>query len=175
MARVAVHGRSLGSAVAVQLAAQRPVRCVVLTSPFASAVDVARDFYSWLPVAWLMRHPFDSLAHAPRLAMPVLVLAGEADTVVPPEHSRRLAQAWGGTQTLVALRGVGHNDISLHPGYAREVRAFLLRLEHRVVVDVAPPSGKSGCEPALNMGWRSSLSSGAPASVRARFHTLRKR
>lgn len=125
--RIALHGRSLGSGVAVQVAAARAARCIVLTSPFDSALAVGRAVYPWLPVAWLMRHPFDSLAHAPRLSTPLLVLAGEADTVVPPEHSRRLAQAWGGARTLVALRGVGHNDISLHPGYAREIRAFLDR------------------------------------------------
>lgn len=124
-ARIAIHGRSLGSGVAVQVAAQRPARCVVLTSPFDSALAVAQAVYPWLPVAWLMRHPFDSLAHAPRLLMPLLVLAGDADTLIPIAHSRRLAGAWAGPQALVALEGMGHNDISLHPRYAEEIRRFL--------------------------------------------------
>ena len=125
--RIAIHGRSLGSGAAVQVAAQRPPRCLVLTSPFDSALAVASAIYSWLPVSWLMRHPFDSLAHAPRISAPLLVLAGDADTLIPPAHSRRLASAWGGPRTLVELAGMGHNDISAHPRYAREIRTFLDR------------------------------------------------
>jgi len=123
--RLAVHGRSLGTGVAVQVAAQRPPRCVVLTSPFDSALAVAKGVYPWLPVRWLMRHPFDSLAHAPRLAMPVLVVYGEADTLIAPAHSQRLAAAWGTPPTVVGLGGMGHNDLDIHPGYARAVRGFL--------------------------------------------------
>lgn len=123
--RLAIHGRSLGTGVAVQVAAQRTPRCVVLTSPFESALAVAQGVYPWLPVRWLMRHPFDSLAHAPRLSVPALVVYGEADTLVAPAHSQRLAAAWGVPATVVALAGMGHNDLDIHPGYARAVRAFL--------------------------------------------------
>jgi uncharacterized protein len=125
--RVAVHGRSLGSGVAVQLAAQRPVRCAVLTSPFASAADVARDFYSWLPVAMLMRHPFDVSAVASRVKAPALVIYGEDDSIIRPHQSERLAAIWGGPVEKVPLRGFGHNDLQLTPRYAEAIRAFLDR------------------------------------------------
>ena len=65
--RIAIHGRSLGGGVTVQVAAARAPRCVVLTSPFASAREVAQAHYPWLPVAWILRHPFDSAARAPSL------------------------------------------------------------------------------------------------------------
>ena len=123
--RIAVHGRSLGSGVAVQVAAARPVRCVVLTTPFESARDVAADMYPWLPVGLLMRHPFDSLARAPQLKVPALMLVGEADTLIAPRHSRRLAAAWGGPVELVAYPGFGHNDIHMNPRYDDAIRAFL--------------------------------------------------
>lgn len=126
-ARIALHGRSLGSGVAVQVAAARPVRCVVLTSPFASALGVARSVYPWLPVALLMRHPFDSAAHAPRLGMPALFLMGEADELIPVEHSEALAAAWGGPVERLRLKGFGHNDVSLHPAYNDTIRTFLAR------------------------------------------------
>jgi fermentation-respiration switch protein FrsA (DUF1100 family) len=129
MERVAVHGRSLGSAVAVQLAAERPVRCVVLTSPFASAVEVARDFYSWLPVAWLMRHPFDLSAVAPRVKAPALVIYGEDDSTIKPRQSERLASLWGGPVEKVPLPGFGHNDLHLTPRYGQAIRAFLDRCQ----------------------------------------------
>jgi cephalosporin-C deacetylase-like acetyl esterase len=126
-ARVCVHGRSLGSSIAVQVAAARPVGCVVLTSPFASALDVAREVYGWLPVAWLMRHPFDSAAHAPKIKAPLLMLVGSADAVIRPHHSERLASLWGGTVEKVMLPGFGHNDVHLDPRYGEAIRAFLDR------------------------------------------------
>jgi fermentation-respiration switch protein FrsA (DUF1100 family) len=125
--RIALHGRSLGTGVAVQVAAARPARCVVLTSPFASARGVARELYPWLPVAWLLRHPFDSAARAPGIKVPALVITGSDDTVIRPHHSEKLAQAWGGTVERLSLQGFGHNDLDLHPGYASAIRSFLDR------------------------------------------------
>ena len=125
--RIAVHGRSLGTGVAVQLAAARPAKCIVLTSPFSSALDVAREFYPWLPVSLLLRHPFDSGAHAPKLRIPALIISGSVDTIVKPHHSEKLAGLWGGEVERLKLAGFGHNDIDMHPGYATAIRAFLDR------------------------------------------------
>lgn len=126
-ARIALHGRSLGSGVAVQVAAASNARCVILTSPFASALQVARAVYPWLPVAWLMRHPFDSMAHASTVRVPALFVMGEADDLIPVEHSEQLAAAWGGTVERLRLKGFGHNDVGIHPSYNATVRAFLDR------------------------------------------------
>lgn len=125
--RIAIHGRSLGTGVAVQVAAARTPRCMVLTSPFGSARDVAKEMYPWLPVAMLLRHPFDSLELAPRLAVPVLILVGSADTLIAPHHSQALARAWGSPAQTVTLEGFGHNDLQLNPRYAESIRAFLDR------------------------------------------------
>jgi fermentation-respiration switch protein FrsA (DUF1100 family) len=125
--RIALHGRSLGSGVAVQVAAARPAKCVILTSPFDSALEVARAMYPWLPVAWLMRHPFDSLARAPKIAAPALFLMGDADTLIPKLHSERLAAKWGGPAERVSFEGFGHNDVDLNPRYAAAIHAFLAR------------------------------------------------
>ena len=124
---MALHGRSLGSGIAVQVAAARSVRGVVLTSPFASALEVAREFYPWLPVSLLLRHPFDSGAVAPKIAAPLLVLSGDADRIVRQHHSERLASLWGGPVEHARLAGLGHDDIHLAPDYGRTVRAFLDR------------------------------------------------
>jgi fermentation-respiration switch protein FrsA (DUF1100 family) len=125
--RIALHGRSLGTGVAVQLAAARPAQCVVLTSPFGSALEVAKEFYPWLPVSLMLRHPFDSAARAPKLRVPALIVSGSADTIIRPHHSDALAGAWGGPVERVKLEGFGHNDIDLHPNYAKSIRAFLDR------------------------------------------------
>jgi pimeloyl-ACP methyl ester carboxylesterase len=125
--RIALHGRSLGSGVAVQVAAARPARCVLLTSAFDSARAIAAAIYFWVPVGMLMRHPFDSESRAADLRMPALFLVAEGDSIVPPRHSHRLADAWGGPVERVSFPGFGHNDLSLHPGYAKAIQAFLAR------------------------------------------------
>ena len=125
--RIALHGRSLGSGVAVQLAASRPVRCVILTTPFSSALDVAREVYPWLPVAVLMRHPFESARRAPSIHVPALFLTGGADTLIPKRHAERLASVWGGSVEHISFDGFGHNDIDLAPRYVQAIHTFLDR------------------------------------------------
>jgi len=127
--RIALHGRSLGTGIAVQVAAARTPACVILTSPFASARGVASELYPWLPIGLLMRHPFDSQARAPSIHAPALFLIGSADDVIAPRHSQRLAAAWGGPHETVVLEGFGHNDLQLHPRYAQAIRAFLDRCQ----------------------------------------------
>ena len=125
--RIALHGRSLGSGVAVQVAALRPARCVILTSPFDSAREVARAIYPWLPVGMLMRHPFDSAALAPRIPAPARFHMGDADTLIPKSHSERLASLWAGPAERVSFEGFGHNDLGMSPRYDAAVQVFLDR------------------------------------------------
>ena len=126
-ARFCAHGRSLGTGVAVQLAAARPLRCVVLTSPFDSLAAVGRAHYPWLPVGLLLRHRFDSASVAGRIQAPALVAWGTEDTIVPAERSERLASAWGGPVERLRVEGHGHNDLDLDPRYAAGIAAFLDR------------------------------------------------
>jgi fermentation-respiration switch protein FrsA (DUF1100 family) len=125
--RICAHGRSLGSGVAVQLAAARPLRCLALTSPFESLVAVGKSHFPWLPVGLLLRHRFESLAAARAARIPALVIYGGADTIIAPEHSEHLAAAWGGPVERVRLEEAGHNDIGLDPRYGPAIRAFLDR------------------------------------------------
>jgi pimeloyl-ACP methyl ester carboxylesterase len=111
----------------VPVAAARRVKCVVWTSPFASAREVAQEIYPWLPVSWLLRHPFDSARLAPAIASPALFLAGEADDIIPKHHSDRLAERWGGPVERRSFHGFGHNDLDLNPRYAEAIHAFLDR------------------------------------------------
>ena len=126
--RIVVLGRSLGSGVAVQLAASRPVRAVVLVSPFDSLRSIARKQYPFVPVSLLLEHPFDSLARAPEIEAPLLVIAGERDRLIPPAFSRRLHDAWAGPKRWVLLPEADHNDIDTGPGYWPPMREFLASL-----------------------------------------------
>ena len=124
---IVLMGRSLGSGVAVYVAAHRPVRGVVLITPFDSLLNVARHHYPYLPVRLFLRHPFDSAALAPEIKMPALVLMGRQDNIVPNPLSVALAQRWGGPAQKVVIEGFGHNDIQADEGYWRAINAFLTR------------------------------------------------
>lgn len=126
-ARLCVHGRSLGTGVAVQLAAARALRCVVLTSPFDSLAAVGSTHYPWLPVRLLLRHRFESASLAGAITAPALVAYGTEDTIIPAAHSERLAQAWGGPVERLPVEGRGHNDLDLDPRYGAAIAAFLER------------------------------------------------
>lgn len=100
--RIVVYGKSLGGGVAVGLVSQldEPPALLLLESTFTSAADVARRRFPVLPVRALMRSPFDSMARAPRIGCPTLVLHGDADRVIPPTHGRALAQQIPNAQYL---------------------------------------------------------------------------
>ena len=125
--RVVYLGESLGAAVALRLATERPPAALVLRSPFASLAEVGRRHYPMLPVSLLLWDRYDSAALVGRVRAPLLVVAGGRDRIVPPGHSRRLFAAAPEPKRLVVLDGVDHNDPELHAGprLLAELRAFL--------------------------------------------------
>ena len=125
--KVFLFGRSLGSGVAVQLAAERPVAGVILVAPFDSLVEVGKRHYPYLPVDWMLKHRFDSMGRAPKIAVPLLCLVAAQDRIIPPEHSRRLYAAWGGAKQWVELQGAAHNSTDSAPAFWESIWNFLMR------------------------------------------------
>lgn len=118
-------GRSLGTGVAVQVAAARPdVAGVILVTPYESISAVARFQYPWLPIERLLRHPFRAIDHAPALKLPALVLLAEQDEVIPVESGQRLGDAWNGPKEIITLP-MGHMDINEHPDYFKAINRFM--------------------------------------------------
>ena len=114
--RIILFGESLGTGVAVILAAEVKPMAVVLRSPFTSMADVAAHHYRLLPVRRLLWDRFDSLSRVGALACPVAVVAGDRDRVVPFALSRRLYDAIPGAKTFVTVAGSDHNDSELNAG-----------------------------------------------------------
>jgi pimeloyl-ACP methyl ester carboxylesterase len=131
--RIVLMGRSLGSGVAVHVAANRPVRGVVLVTPFDSLTNVARHHYPIFPVRLLLKHPFNSLALAPGIKTSALMLIAERDEVIPTELAVNLSRAWGGPVRTLVIPAAGHNDIQSDSRYWEAINAFL----------AAPPRGAS--------------------------------
>lgn len=125
-ARVSVIGRSLGSGVATYLASRRPVVRSVLVTPHDSALAIARRMYPWYPVGWMLKDRYDSVAHADAVTAPVLLVLAENDTLIPNEHSYRLAAAFDDPAVeTVVIDGAGHNGISGHQHYWPAIAGFL--------------------------------------------------
>jgi pimeloyl-ACP methyl ester carboxylesterase len=117
-------GRSLGSGVAVRMAAERHVDGVILVAPYDSLTSVAREHYPLLPVGLLLKHRFDSAALAPKMAAPLLCIAATYDEVIPIEHARRLYEAWAGPKRWVEV-ATRHNGTDDHPAYWPAIESFL--------------------------------------------------
>src|SRR5215218_11436610 len=140
-ARLVYLGESLGAAVALRLAVERPPAALVLRSPWASLAEVGRRLYPLVPVSLLLRDRYDSAALAGRLAAPLLVVAGGRDRIVPAAHSRRLFDAAPQPKRFVLLPGAEHNDLDLLAGarLLEELLAFL-----RDVGALGTPGGGEG-------------------------------
>jgi len=123
---IVLFGRSLGAAVAIEVALAREARAIVLETPFRSIRAMAREYYPFVP-GFLIRSRYDNEAKMPRLALPLLVLHGDRDEVVPLAHAERLFELAPGPKTFFLIRGAGHNDTYVAGGeaYFDAWRAFL--------------------------------------------------
>ncbi len=114
--RLVYFGESLGAGVAIGLAAERPPAALVLRSPFTSLADVASAHYRVLPMSWLLWDRFENLERIPDISVPILVIAGSADRIVPPSQSLRVFDAAVGTKEVFIVQGADHNDAVLASG-----------------------------------------------------------
>jgi uncharacterized protein len=110
--QVTVVGRSLGSALAVRVAAEKQVTRVVLITPFDSIEDVARRTFPFLPMGLIVRDKYLSSAHAAGVSAPVLLLAAGEDEMIPRASTELLLTRFtGGNARMAVIAGTGHNDI----------------------------------------------------------------
>lgn len=107
--RIVLFGESLGGALAARLAARETPGALVLASSFTSAPQLAADLYPWLPVKWLLRLRYDTLAALSQVRCPVLVAHSPDDEIVPFRHGQALFDAAPQPKVLLTLAG-GHND-----------------------------------------------------------------
>ena len=109
--RIVLWGESLGSAVAIALAAEKPVGHLVLEAPFTSAADVGALHYWFVPVRLFMKDQFRSDLRVGKVKAPVLVVHGENDAVVPVTFGERLYSLVQAPKRFVRIANAGHNDL----------------------------------------------------------------
>ena len=122
-ARLVLYGESLGSGVAMALAERQRVRAIVLEAPFTSIGAAAQEHYPYVPAKWLVKDRFDNLGRAPGIDLPILILHGEKDRVMPSRHGEAVAEA-APRASLRLFPEAGHNDL-FEQGALDQVLDFL--------------------------------------------------
>lgn len=121
---IVISGESLGSGVAVQLAAAHPIAAVSLQAPYAAAVDIGAQRYWFLPVRWLMKDQFRSIDHIGKVKAPLLMIHGEHDQTIPFAQGQKLFAAANQPKEFVAVPHAGHEIIGMEETWAAEAGFF---------------------------------------------------
>lgn len=127
--RTIAVGLSVGSGVAASLAARRPLDGLILVTPFDSLAAVAAEHYPWVPVRLLFRHPLEPARDLRDARVPVAIIAGGHDQVVPPARTDALRRALRVPAFDLTIPNAGHNDIYDHPDFRPAMRAALARMQ----------------------------------------------
>lgn len=122
--RLVIWGESLGTGIAVPLAAERGLAALILEAPFTSLSDVAAQRYPFVPVRALLRHRFNSAASMADVRAPVLILHGRADRTIPVQWGEALEALATAPVTTWRPAAGGHTDLMAH-GAMAQVLAFL--------------------------------------------------
>ncbi len=126
---IIIQGYSLGTGIATYVASQRDAKGLILSAPFTRMCSLMTAA-SGLPACFLPVQRWDSVADALAVRMPVLVLHGTADSLIPFEHSEALMQVFNGAgieADLVAIRSAGHTNLTQFPGYLNAIDRFVSR------------------------------------------------
>ena len=128
--RLVLFGQSLGAAVAGALAVERPATGLILETPFSSIKDMVRVYYGPLPLERLLEARYDLVGRLPRLRMPLLVIHGDEDEIVPLALGRKVYEAAPQPKEFYQLAGGGHNDLFVVGAavYGRRIAEFARRV-----------------------------------------------
>ncbi len=126
-ARIIYFGESLGSGVAAALSEKVPPAALILRSPFPSLVDVGRIHYPFLPVNLMLRDRYPTSRRIRSLRVPILIIAGERDSIIPASLSRAVYESAPEPKRFLLIPEADHNDEDLYAGDAmmREIFRFL--------------------------------------------------
>ena len=127
--RVVFYGESLGTGVAVQMALEYPrAKALVLETPYTDLLSVDIPNPIWRAVRWVVRDRYDNAAKMDKVAMPVLVVFGDKDTVIPNAQGQRIFDLAHEPKKLEVIPGGGHNDL-YNFGAGAKIISFLDHLK----------------------------------------------
>jgi len=105
---IILYGESLGSGVAIQVAKEKKVEGLILDAPYTSILEIASAQFPWLPVGLLLKDRYESIKYIGDVHVPIFIMHGDADEVVPVEMGRRLFAAANKPKEIKIIRGGGH-------------------------------------------------------------------
>ncbi|QTC93282.1 alpha/beta hydrolase [Brevundimonas goettingensis] len=140
---IVLHGFSLGTGVATRLAVERPARALILEAPYTSTADIAAEAWPFIPVRLLMLDQYRSRDIIDRVSIPLLIVHGSADEVIPFEQGRTLYDLAHTPRRLVKMVGSNHATLT-RDGLYDQIWTFLnlplpastAEAGHRVAVEV---------------------------------------
>jgi fermentation-respiration switch protein FrsA (DUF1100 family) len=124
------YGESMGTGVATQMATEYAAAALILESPYTSVPDVGADRYPLVPVRWLLRDHYDSIGKIGQVHMPLLLLHGEDDQVVPVKFGKQLFAAANEPKQAVYVPDAGHNNV-----YNLKVQQIILNFLSKLPTD----------------------------------------
>lgn len=125
---VVAVGFSLGSAVAAYLAARRPVKGLVMVSPFDTLEELVRSHVPWAPTRLLLKHNMPVTEYLRGLQKPVAIIAAADDTIVPPERTAQLRKTVRALVFDLTIKGAGHNEIYDRADFRRAIVEAMSRV-----------------------------------------------
>jgi fermentation-respiration switch protein FrsA (DUF1100 family) len=125
--RTVLYGESLGTGLAVQMAAERPAAAVILESPYTSIAELAQMHYWYLPAKWMILDKWNSMDYIGQIGAPLLVIHGARDRTVPARYGRRLFEAAPDPKEMLVLDRANHNDLYDFPQVSERIIDFLQR------------------------------------------------
>lgn len=126
--KIITMGRSLGGSIAAWLAARKDPAAAIIESSFTSAAQLAADLYPWLPVRWLIKYDYNTIAYLQNIKAPVFMAHSRDDEIVPFRHGKILFEAARKPKMFVELRGSHASGfLETEMKYRRQLRAFLTK------------------------------------------------
>ncbi len=125
---ISVYGRSIGGAIALELAACEKIKSVVVQSSFTSLKDIAKELYAFLPHELIKNNIWNSKELITKIKAPVLISHGDKDEIISINHSYKLYELANEPKKLIVLKGATHNDISsfLSEEYFKTLKEYFL-------------------------------------------------
>ncbi len=126
-ARLVLFGRSLGAAVAGNLASERPVAGLILESAFPSVAVMAKQQFGGLPAHWLLGSRFPLIERLKSIHVPILMIHGDQDTIVPFSLGEQVFRAAPEPKSLYVVKGADHNNLTIVGGmpYFARLKQFV--------------------------------------------------
>jgi fermentation-respiration switch protein FrsA (DUF1100 family) len=122
---ILIYGRSIGSGIAVDLAAKRSCKGLILEAPFSSLAALANEKFPLFFPSLYLEYRFNNLEKISRVTCPVIFLHGSDDTLIPSHHSAKLFERFSGRKRRIVVPGGSHNDLHAFTQYEEFISGIL--------------------------------------------------